>query len=209
MKSSASSAAANAGLSTARHVATGRLDALKIILSGSSAGAVRSFHTEVNAWMKFKNQHIISILEISVHDGRIVVAMELLERSLANRIAGNDPVPPRQAAEWLERLARTIHEVHQRGLTHRNLKASNVLLGPEGALKLADFGMEASDAPTERTPGWLPEEPAVDALPRGVDADVTALGVILYEMLTGKPPGAFETPPKLPRDLEATARIVE
>src|SRR5262245_4753711 len=156
----------------ARHLASGRLDALKVVLSGFNPTLVRSFHAEANAWMRFKNPHIISIFDISVHDGRLVVAMELLERSVAVRIAGNDPVPPRQAAEWLEKLARTIHEVHQRGLAHRNLTTANVLLGSGGVLKLTDFGMQPGDTPSDKAPGWLPEESAKDSLPRGADEDI-------------------------------------
>lgn len=190
----------------ARHVESGQLRALKIILSGFNVGdqAVRSFHAEVHAWMKFKNPHIVSIFDISVHHGRLVIAMELLERSVAVRIAGNDSVPPKQAVEWMEKIARTLHEVHQRGLTHRNLSAANILLGPGDALKLADFALEPGETVDTKPVGWLPEEPATDALPRGVDADIRALGTILYEMLTGGPPNLLEPRrPKLPRALEA------
>jgi hypothetical protein len=190
----------------ARHGESGQLRALKIILSGVNVGdqAVRNFHAEAHAWMKFKNPHIVSILDISVQNGRLVIAMELLERSVAMRVAGNDPVPPKQAVEWLEKIARTLHEVHQRGLTHRNLSAANILLGPDEAIKLADFALEPNVTPEQAAPGWLPEEQATDALPRGVDADIRALGTILYEMLTGGPPNLLAPRrPKLPRALEA------
>jgi serine/threonine-protein kinase len=191
----------------ARHLESGRLCALKIVLAGFNSSPIwlRNFRAEADAWMRFKNRHIIAIDAIAVHEGRLVVCMELLERSLAARVAGNDPVPAKQAAQWLQRLAQTIHEVHQRGLAHRNLKTTNIFLGPDDALKMADFGMLSSAALGEAAPGWLPEEPAQkDALPRGADEDVTALGSIFYELLTGRPPGAIDRPPPLlARDLAA------
>lgn len=190
----------------ARHVQSGQMRALKVVLTrfNISERAVRDFHAEAHAWMRFKNPHIVSVLDINIHNGRLVIAMELLERSLAVRIAGNDPVPPKQAVEWLEKLARTMHEVHQRGLTHRNLSSSNILLGPEDAIKLADFALEPGETLEAKPAGWLPEETATDALPRGVDADIRALGTILYAMLTGlSPENDVTRRPKLPRALEA------
>ena len=137
----------------------------------------------------------------------------------------------RESARMLEILAHAVHYAHQCGIVHRDLKPANVLLSEDGVPKIADFGLakllEYSEGPTRSgdllgTPSYIAPEQAVGRPAQITPAtDIYALGVILYEMLTGRTPfrGATPlstieqiatqdpTPPgrlrrRLPRDLE-------
>src|SRR5262249_9778406 len=137
----------------------------------------------------------------------------------------------RDAAELAETLARAMHHAHQHGIVHRDLKPANVLLSAEGVLKITDFGLaklldvQALQTPTEAvlgTPSYMaPEQATGKGGEVGPAADVYALGALLYELLTGRPPfrgaSALDTleqvrtqepvpprllQPKVPRDLD-------
>ena len=117
------------------------------------------------------------------------------------------PLSPARAAQLVETLARTVHVVHLAGVIHRDLKPANVLLvatpgGPEAALipKITDFGLAKvadSAGPTVTgdvlgTPSYMAPEQATGQ-PAGPFTDVYALGAILYECLTGRPPFRAQT----------------
>jgi hypothetical protein len=124
--------------------------------------------------------------------------MEYLDGgTLEGRIASR-PQPPRHAAESVGVLARAIHAAHQRGVIHRDLKPANVLLSAEGVLKISDFGLakrlDVTTGPTLTrhilgTPCYMaPEQARGQSRKVGPGTDVYALGAILYQMLTGRPP---------------------
>src|SRR5262249_17178663 len=115
--------------------------------------------------------------------------------SLAQRIAGM-PQPPRQAAELVETLAQAVEHAHRHDVIHRDLKPANVLLTAEGIPKVSDFGLARHERPELTvtgavlgTPAYMaPEQADGDRGAVGRPADVYALGAILYECLTGRPP---------------------
>src|SRR5262249_22800323 len=141
------------------------------------------------------------------------------------------PWPARDAARLVEALARAIHQAHRLAIVHRDLKPANVLLAADGTPKVADFGLAKwLDVETGLTrtdhilgsPSYMaPEQARGGSAAIGPAADVYALGAILYELLTGRPPFRAATPletleqvksaepvaparlrPGLPRDLE-------
>jgi WD40 repeat protein len=117
--------------------------------------------------------------------------------SLADRLDGV-PRPPREAAGLVEALARAIAEAHRLGIVHRDLKPGNILMTPEGAPKIADFGLAkllGSDSGLTATesilgsPSYMaPEQAEGRTKTAGPRADLYSLGAILYELLTGRPP---------------------
>jgi serine/threonine-protein kinase len=184
-----------------------RLVALKMILTGALAGAgeLARFRTEAEAGARLQHPHIVQIYEVSRHDQRPYIALEYVEGgSLAQKLDGT-PFPARQAVELLHVVSRAVHYAHQRGIVHRDLKPGNVLLTADGMPKITDFGLAkirvgGGEAHTRSgavvgTPSYIaPEMAGGKARDAGPAVDVYALGAILYELLTGRPPFKAETP---------------
>jgi WD40 repeat protein len=214
----------------ARHVGLDRLVALKLLSGGSSKRLAR-FRAEALADARLQHPHVVQIFEIGEYHGQPYLALELLEGgSLEAKIAGK-PQAPRDAATLVCVLARAIQYAHSRGIVHRDLKPSNVLLTAEGTAKIADFGLakflqamggQTLEGDVVGTPRYMAPEQTSGALAGvGPAADIYSLGVILYELLTGRAPLQAPTPvetlllirnqeplppsrllPRLPRDLE-------
>jgi WD40 repeat protein len=217
----------------ARQVALDRSVALKMVLAGDHADEPERarFKAEAEAVARLQHPNVVQIYEVGEHEGRPFFSLELLEGgSLEQRLAGALP-PPREAARLVEPLARAMAYAHQRGIVHRDLKPANVLLAADGTPKVTDFGLAKRVAGAGSltqtgavmgTPSYMPPEQALGKHREiGPAADVYALGAILYELLTGRPPfrGATvletlqqvcgEEPvapsrlrPQVPRDLE-------
>jgi tetratricopeptide (TPR) repeat protein len=158
----------------------------------------RRFRTEAEAAARLHHPHVVQVYETGEHQGQPFMVMELLEGgSLAQKLA-QAPLAPRPAAELLEVLARAVQHAHERGVVHRDLKPANVLLSEDGTPKVTDFGLarrlDLGSAHTQTgavlgTPSYMaPEQAAGRAREAGPAADVYALGAILYECLTGRPP---------------------
>jgi tetratricopeptide (TPR) repeat protein len=217
----------------ALHQKLNRVVALKMLLAGvySSNHQRKRFIREAEAIAQLKHSNLVQVYDIGDVGHCPYFTMEFIPAgSLAKKLAGA-PQPPRFASQIVATLASAIHAVHEGGVIHRDLKPSNVLLCADGSPKIADFGlaryvesgpdMTRSDARVG-TPCYMsPEQVTHRPGAVGPLADLYALGAILYEMLTGRPPFRGETaadterqiltdepiPPsrlnsKVPRDLE-------
>jgi WD40 repeat protein/tRNA A-37 threonylcarbamoyl transferase component Bud32 len=217
----------------AKQTKLNRVVALKMILAGEHAGtaAVGRFRTEAEAVAQLQHPNIVQVYEVGEHNGQPFFSLEFVAGgTLAEKLDGT-PLPPQDAARLVETLARAMRYAHQRHIVHRDLKPANVLLTEDGTPKIADFGLakqlEGPSSNTQTgaivgTPSYMaPEQATGGGKDVGPAADVYALGAILYELLTGRPPFKAAAPletlfqvavdepvppgrlqPKTPRDLE-------
>jgi hypothetical protein len=184
----------------ARHLALKRRVALKVILAVGHAGVEERarFRAEAEAVARLQHPGIVQVFEVGEHEGLPFFSLELVEGgSLAQKIGGQ-PLPPREAAQLVEAVARAVQLAHSRNVVHRDLKPSNILLTPDGQPKVADFGLarqlDADSGATQAgmvmgTPSYMaPEQASGQAHEAGPPADVYSLGAILYQCLTARPP---------------------
>ena len=140
----------------------------------------------------------MQIYHVGEADGLPFLELEYLPGGSLEKLMNGTPRPAAAAARLIEALARAIAEAHRRGIVHRDLKPANVLLDSVGHPKVADFGLakilDSEDGLTKThlvigSPSYMaPEQATGDARSVGTTADVYALGAILYELLTGRPP---------------------
>ncbi len=218
----------------ARHLQLNRVVALKMIKAGAYADAreLARFKAEADALARLQHPNIVQVFEVRESGGRPFLTLEYVAGGSLVRRLGGRPRPARSSAALVETLALAMHHAHGCGLVHRDLKPANVLLAEDGTPKITDFGLvkllRADVAHTQSgdivgTPSYMaPEQASGQGRGVGPAADVYALGAILYEALTGRPPFAGATTietllqvrtqepvpprrlqPRVPRDLEA------
>jgi WD40 repeat protein/tRNA A-37 threonylcarbamoyl transferase component Bud32/tetratricopeptide (TPR) repeat protein len=216
----------------ARQAKLNRVVALKMILAGghASAAELARFQTEAEAIARLRHANIVQVYEVGEHEGRPFFSLEFCGGgSLKERLSGT-PLPADEAAALVEALARAMQAAHGQDVIHRDLKPANVLLAEDGTPKITDFGLakkldeagQTHSGAIMGTPSYMaPEQAGGKTKEIGPSADVYALGAILYECLTGRPPFKAATavdtilqllsdepvPPrqlqsKVPRDLE-------
>jgi hypothetical protein len=188
----------------ARQQSLGRLVALKMLLPGAAGPEeLARFRREAEAIAALRHANFVHIYDVGEQECRPFCVLEFVDGgSLAQRLAGR-PLPPGEAAQLVATLARAVHCAHQLGIVHRDLKPTNILLMADGTPKIADFGLakmlhgpggNTFSGAILGTPGYLaPEQAQGRSGTVGPAADVYALGVILYETLTGRPPFRADT----------------
>jgi formylglycine-generating enzyme required for sulfatase activity len=217
----------------ARQMTLNRTVALKMVLAGAHARPeqLTRFLAEAEVIAKLKHANIVEVYDFGRHENLPFFALEFCSGgSLDDKLAG-EPQEGHYAADVVAQLADGVAHAHAAGIIHRDLKPANVLLTATGTPKITDFGLakQGESGMTAShigmgTPSYMSPEQTVDASKVGPLTDVYALGAILYEMLTGRPPfrgpnaGATmalvqiadavrvrELNPAAPRDLETIA----
>ena len=185
----------------ARQSGLNREVAIKMILgdgfgSDFDRSRLHRFQIEAEAVARVSHPGIVQIYEVGNSNGRPFLVLEYCGNgSLAKRLEGT-PLHPRQAAKLCETLARAIDVAHRTGIVHRDLKPANILFAADNAPKIGDFGLarlfDSADDQTRSgailgTPSYMPPEQALGTRVSPA-SDIYALGAILYECLTGRPP---------------------
>jgi serine/threonine-protein kinase len=167
----------------------------------ADATFVARFRQEAVAAARLAHPGIVSIYDTCSEDGIEAIVMELVVgRTLRQRLDDPTPIDPWQAAGLTAQVAEALDAAHRAGLVHRDIKPANVLLSGDGRVKVADFGIAKAVAEADLTqPGLMvgtakylaPEQVRGEAVdPR---TDLYSLGVVLYEMLCGRPPFVADT----------------
>ncbi len=170
--------------------------ALKVIrgeLDGVRPGSVERFIQEARLAARFsKHPHIVSVHEADVAEGRHYIAMELVQGQTLGEWRRKNAPSLRQQVKVLRTVALAVHYAHQHGVLHRDLKPGNVLVDDQQRPFVTDFGLALAQDHEDRmkcgSPSYVSPEQA-QGLP-GLDrrSDVYSLGVMLYEILEGRPP---------------------
>jgi tRNA A-37 threonylcarbamoyl transferase component Bud32 len=209
----------------ARQKSLDRIVAVKMLLRRDLATAadLARFRSEAEAAARLDHPGIVSIFEVGECGGHPFYSMRFIEgTTLAKRLA-EGPLPAREAATILARVAAAVDAAHSRGVLHRDLKPSNILIDAAGNPHVSDFGLakriEQGQDVTHTgailgTPCYMsPEQAAGSRGDVGKTSDVWSLGAILYQTLTGRPPfqasnpmdtllAVLESDPPLPRSFD-------
>lgn len=191
-----------------------RVVALKILPTGVAGDPdrLRRFEEEARAVARLSHPNILTLHDVGASGDVSYVVMELLEGETLRERLRSGPLPPRKAADIAAQAARGLAAAHERQIVHRDVKPENLFITADGHVKVLDFGLArrtdgvraeaGADTPTLMpgtepgvvlgTVGYMaPEQVRGERVDHR--ADIFALGVVLYEMLCGRPPFTADT----------------
>jgi eukaryotic-like serine/threonine-protein kinase len=181
----------------------GRRVALKLLddRHASDEQFVERFRREAQSAAGLNHPSIVSIFDRGYAEGTYYIAMEYLDgRTLKELLVKNGPTPVPIAIDYARQILGALAFAHRNGIVHRDIKPHNIVVGGDGRLKVTDFGIARSGASQMTEAGsivgtaqYLSPEQARGA-PVDPRSDIYSLGVVLYEMLTGKVPFTGDTP---------------
>ena len=163
---------------------------------GQDPDFLARFRDEAKAAASLSHPNIVAVFDFGEEESGPYIVMELVEgEDLGSILRGNGPLAPRQAARVSAETAKALQAAHIRGIVHRDVKPSNILVGRDGRIKVADFGIARALNEAQITlPGttmgsvhyFSPEQARGE--PATVASDIYALGIVLFETLTGQRP---------------------
>ena len=181
----------------------GRRVALKLLNARHAADEqfVERFRREAQSAAGLNHPNIVSIFDRGRAEGTYYIAMEYLDgRTLKELLVRNGPTPVPIAIDYARQILGALSFAHRNGIVHRDIKPHNIVVGRDGRLKVTDFGIARSGASQMTEAGsivgtaqYLSPEQARGA-PVDQRSDLYSLGIVLYEMLTGKVPFTGDTP---------------
>ncbi len=163
---------------------------------------VHRFNVEAQAAACISNPHVVSIYDVGYQDGFYYIVMEYIEGVILKEyIAKKGSLPWREAASIAAQICEGLAAAHKANVVHRDIKPQNIIMTPEGILKVTDFGIARASSQATTTMGghaigtvhYISPEQARGGY-TDQRTDIYSLGVVLYEMLTGKMPFVGESP---------------
>lgn len=188
---------------SARHHVSGQVVALKVIRENlaEDPSYVRRFRREAAIAQLVESPNVVAVLEVGQQDGLPFIAMELIEgESLASLLRKSGPLPLDEALDIAVQVAQGLHAANQKGVIHRDISPQNVVVTPDGTAKIADFGIARSQTSGALTGTGMfigkPSYAAPEMLDGDADtrSDIYSLGIVLFEMLSGRPPFIASNP---------------
>ena len=172
------------------------------LMEDADANFAARFRQEALTMAKLTHPGIVSVFESGGAGGLLYIVMEFVDGTdVARMIASEGKLPPELAAKLLTQICDALHYAHEHGVIHRDIKPANLLLTRDGTAKIADFGLAkhidiallglTRTNVAIGTPGFLAPEAWTPGTPLDARADIYAVGVTLYQMLTGEVPRGF------------------
>jgi serine/threonine-protein kinase len=192
---------------SARDLLLDRQVAVKVLFPefATDANFVERFRREAQSAASLSHPNIVNVYDWGKYEGTYFIVMEEVQgRTLAEVLTTNKQLTSKQAAEIASEVAAALGFAHDNHVAHRDIKPANILIGSNGQVKVADFGIaRALNAPTESnltqvgsvmgTATYFSPEQAQGAQP-DPRSDLYSLGIVMYEMVAGKPPFTGENP---------------
>jgi serine/threonine protein kinase, bacterial len=186
---------------------TKRTTAIKVLPAqlGHDDEFAYRFRREAEAAARLNSPHVIPIYDYGEIEGRLFVCMRLIEGHDLQTVLGQGPLEPARAVHIIEQVAKALHAAHRVGLIHRDVKPSNILLDEDEFAYLIDFGIARAADETRLTKSGNTIGTFAYIAPERLDGranedarvDIYSLACVLYETLTGEPPFAGDTTPRL------------
>jgi eukaryotic-like serine/threonine-protein kinase len=182
-----------------------RTVAIKTLLPqfASDASFVDRFRREAQAAARLNHPGIVSVYDSGTHGDTPYIVMEFIEgKTLADYLGSGKTIPPMEAAKIAQDIAEALAVAHAQGVIHRDIKPANVMVTRDGKVLVMDFGIARLISGPETAPqtsavlgtaSYLSPEQA-QGQPVDARTDIYALGVVMYEMLTGRPPFTGDSP---------------
>jgi beta-lactam-binding protein with PASTA domain/predicted Ser/Thr protein kinase len=183
----------------------GRPVAVKVLSPqySSDANFVTRFRREAQAAARLNHPNLVSVYDTGTDEGIHFIVMEYIEaKTLADYLAGGGRIMPERSIEIAEAVCDALSTAHDHGIIHRDIKPANIMITPKGDVKVTDFGIArvisgadtlAQTAAVLGTASYLSPEQA-QSQPVDGRSDIYSLGVVLYEMVTGRPPFSGDSP---------------
>ncbi|MBX0326128.1 tetratricopeptide repeat protein [Oscillochloris sp. ZM17-4] len=184
-----------------------RIVALKILPPEMThdTSYIARFRQEARSAARLEHPHIMPIYEVGEADGMHYIAMKFIQgRTLKDLVQEDGALSVRRAAEILAQVGDALDHAHRQGVIHRDIKPSNIMITDEGWVYLTDFGLARGTGANTGgltmagtvmgTPEYMSPEQAQGLPSVGPPTDIYALGVVLYELITGTFPFHAETP---------------
>jgi serine/threonine protein kinase len=171
----------------------GRLVAVKRLHTGSPEDMARRLHREARLGASLNHPNLVSVFDTETYDEGVLIVMEYVDGETLGDALRRGPMPMRRALDVIRSIGAALDHAHAHGVVHRDVKPGNVLLGPDGAVKLADLGIGIATDNTRitrtgtalGTPAYMAPEQLEGERPTPA-VDVYALGALSYELLSGR-----------------------